>query len=160
MNADTKDFLQTTHSHLMRLSKLVLELAQRSPKAVHAVVPELETLANELGAMSAPTATRTNGQAARSLELRPYLAEYAGENPVQVSYDELAPRLGLSPGSLRVRVSQSIHKGFIRRVGGRPVVVLRDPTNLQRVLDERYSQTQNPDDRVVLPKRPPKARGA
>lgn len=159
MSPEYRDLLVALIAALRAQSTTLIEVAKKVPKLDPAYVSQLEQVQYELHAMGPPASSQAaKAREARSLELRPYLVEYAGEEARQLSYRDLSELLGLSEASIRVRISQSFHKGFIRTVRGRPVVVLRDPANLQKVLNEKFAQTQHPDDQVVLPKRPPKSR--
>lgn len=159
MTPELKSFLISLTDIIRQQAEALAEAAGKIPKLDAALVQRLEKAAADLQALSLPTSVKPRaGHEARSLELRPYLAEYANEPPKQVSYHELAGLLSLGEASIRVRISQSVNKGFVRYAQGRFFAIVRDPSKLQQVLDEKFTLTGHPDDRVVLPKRPPKTR--
>lgn len=156
MNAELKSFLSVLLDNLREQSNALLEAARKIPKLDDELLDRLEKARHELSTIELPATSTPRGHVARSLELRPFLAEYANDEPRQVSYGELSELIGLSEATIRVRISQSPHKGFVRYVRGRHLVVLRDPNNLKRILEEKSAQTQRPEDTIVLPKRAPK----
>ena len=129
----------------LKLPKLEAAQLQEAAKALAEFVP-LQTPQVSAGSQS---------WARRSQALRPYLARYVDEPPVQMDYPELSALVGLSVSTIRIKISNSPLRGFVRLVGGRNMVVLRDPGNLQRLLDEKLAATQNPDDRYYLARRVP-----
>lgn len=83
-----------------------------------------------------------------------YLFEWAGEPPKELTYKEAAQLLNYSEMTVRVKMSHS-KNGFLTYAAGRPRVLTKanDPETVERILNERYAETGNPDDIVELRQR-------
>jgi len=159
MNREDHDIAQATFDGLTTALQAVAGVLRALPKVPPGPLVQLEVALKDLASLPRlQVSAHAKSWEARRAQLLPYLAEYADEPPRQLDYEDLSQLLGLSVTTIRMRISQSPYKGFVRLVRGRPVVVARDPANLTRLLDEKFARTQHPDDQVILPKRPPKAR--
>lgn len=154
MSNQLREYVEAAVQRIIEVHASIIRVLNETPKVDQTQLKLARAALEDLKSLVPPSAPRASeAWAARSRALRPYLAEYSDEPPRQVDYAELTELTGLSEKTIRIRISQSMHKGFARYVRGRYVVVLRDPTLLTKILDLKFSQTQNPDDRISLPRR-------